>query len=88
MSEPVQASVSPAPAEHEPTLRAIPAKRLAPVVHAPISVAAVSLKKENIRDNAVSLDDLIISGTKILDDGDEKIAEAAEIVENRRQTVV
>lgn len=76
---PVYASVSPAPAEHEPTLRAIPAKRLAPVVHAPISVAAVSLKKENIRDNAVSLDDLIISGTKILDDGDEKIAEAAEI---------
>lgn len=76
---PVYASATAKPAEHEPPLRAVPARRLAPAVKAPISVAAVSVKKEKIPDNAVSLDELIISGTKILDDGDEKIADAAEI---------
>ncbi len=73
---PVYAS---APAEPAPSLRAVPAERLAPVADVPVSVAAViPSAASEAGDKAVSLDDLLVSGTKILEEAETKIADIVE----------
>lgn len=75
---PVYASLSAKPAVSKPPLRAVPAERLAPVA-LPVSVSAVmSSPVPAVANEGIALDELIVSGIKILEDAETQVADIME----------